>query len=79
LFVWITSVIMEIRFKKFVFHHFEHNTKSLKRAEEEIKKELIQEELKNAQQSKKIKKIEKKLTKPKKESIFSKLFKKFKK
>jgi len=70
---------MEIRFKKFVFHHFDHSTKSLKKAEAEIKRELMQEELKNAQQSKKIKKIEKELTKPKKDSIFSRIFKKIKK
>lgn len=71
LFVWITSVVMELRFKKFVFHHFEHNTKSLKRAETEIKKELEQEELRNNKQAKEIKKIEKKLNK--KTSIFKKI------
>ncbi len=65
LFVWITSIVMELRFKKFVFHHFEHNTKSLKRAEAQIKKELQEEELKNTIQSKKIKKIEKKLNEQK--------------
>lgn len=78
LFVWITSVVMELRFKKFVFHHFEHSTKSLKRAEAQIKKELVQEELRNTKQSKEIKKIEKELNKPKKESITSSFLKKLK-
>lgn len=76
LFVWITSVVMELRFKKFVFHHFEHGTKSLKKAEAEIKKELAQEELKNEKQSQKIKKIEKTLNIGKKDSAISTFIKK---
>lgn len=78
LFVWITSVVMELRFKKFVFHHFEHSTKSLKRAEAQIKKELQEEEFKTAKQSKEIKKIEKKLDKPQKYSYISSFLKKIK-
>ncbi len=78
LFVWITSVVMELRFKKFVFHHFEHSTKSLKRAAAEIKKELMQEELKNTTQSKEIKKIEKKLNKAPKNSTIYNFLKKLK-
>jgi hypothetical protein len=52
---------MELRFKKFIFHHFEHSTNSLKKTEGEIKKELAEEKLKAIKQSKEIKKIEKKI------------------
>ena len=78
LFVGITSVVMELRFKKFVFHHFEHTTKQLHKSDLEIKKELQAEELKNASQAKEIKKIEK-IIEAKKESMISKLMKKIKK
>lgn len=78
LFVWITSVVMELRFKKFVFHHFERNKNSLKRAEAQIKKELQEEEFKTAKQSKEIKKIEKKLNKQQKHSYISSFLKKIK-
>ena len=83
LFVWITSVVMEIRFKKFIFHHFEHHTKwYIKKTEAELKKELTQEELRTAEQELEIKKIEKTLKEVKKEKIksfFSNIFKKLKK
>lgn len=75
LFVWITSVVMELRFKKFVFHHFEHHSKVLKAADNKLKEELKQEEFENMKQQQEIKKIEK-IMKSKKKNIFKKIFKK---
>jgi hypothetical protein len=68
---------MELRFKKFVFHHFEHSTKSLKRAETEIKKELAEEELKNIEQSKEIEIITKKINNKKINNSLKKVRKRF--
>ena len=79
LFVWITSVVMELRFKKFVFHNFEHHTKSFKKADAELRKELVEEELRNLQQEKEIKKIEKEIkNKTKKDWMISKIMRKIK-
>jgi hypothetical protein len=68
---------MEIRFKKFVFHHFEHDTKQLHKIDSEINKKLQAEELKTASQFKEIKKIEKIISK-KRPSMINKLIKRIK-
>ncbi|HRX63848.1 MAG TPA: potassium channel family protein [Candidatus Absconditabacterales bacterium] len=78
LFVGITSVVMELRFKKFVFHHFEHHSKALRKTDSELKKELTEEEMKNLKQEKEIKKIEKEM-KEKNQPMIKKIMKKFKK
>ncbi len=77
LFVGITSVVMELRFKKFVFHHFEHHSKSLKKTEKKLEQELKEEELRNIKQEREIKKLEKEM-KSKKDSMMTKLMKNLK-
>ncbi len=68
LFVAITTLLMERRFKKFVFDHFAHHSKKLAQTEKKLKKQLeltakeIEDEAKKTQkQERKIKKLEKEI------------------
>ncbi|PID34812.1 MAG: hypothetical protein CR971_01355, partial [candidate division SR1 bacterium] len=70
LFVAITTLLMERRFKKFVFNHFAHHSKQLAQTERKLTKKLeltakeIEDEAKKTQkQEQKIKKLEKEVKK----------------
>ena len=73
LFIWILSVIIESRMKKFILHHFEHHSKKLDKKKKIIEKELLQEKEDIETMQKEVKEIRKEI---KKESKITKFIKK---
>lgn len=75
LFIWVLSVIIESRMKKFILHHFEHHSRKIERNEQVIEWELLKEEKEIKTIQKEVKEIENEM---KKDSIITKFIKKLK-